>query len=76
MSLCYVLSCREHNRKFRTLARLRNHFDIAALSRYDLTCQIQANTHALLFVYFFLTIETPENSGLIALGNTLAGIGH
>ncbi len=76
MSLCHVLSCREHNRKFRTLARLRNHFDIAALPRYDLAGQIQANAHALLFVYFFLTIEAPENSGLIALRDALACIGH
>lgn len=32
--------------------------------------------HALLTVYFFLTIDAPENSGLIAFGNTLAGIRH
>ena len=42
-----------HNGKFLTLARLRNHFDIAALPRYDLAGQIQANANALLFVYFF-----------------------
>ena len=41
--------------RFRTLARLRNHFDIATLPRYDLAGQIQANAHTLLFVYFFLT---------------------
>ncbi len=66
----------KHNGKFRTLARLRNHFDIAALPRYDLAGQIQANAHALLFVYFFLTIEAPEDGSLIAFGNALAGVGH
>ena len=48
MSLCHVLSYREHNGKFRTLARLRNHFDIAALPHYNLAGQIQANAYALL----------------------------
>ena len=67
MAVRRVLFCRQHNGKFRTLARLRNHFDIAALPRYDLAGQIQANAHALLFVYFFFTIEAPEDSGLIAL---------
>ena len=76
MAVRRVLFCRQHNGKFRTLARRRNHFDIAALPRYDLAGQIQANTHALLFVYFFLTIEAPENGGLIAFGNALAGVGH
>ena len=52
MAVRRVLFCRQHNGKFRTPARLRNHFDIAALPRYDLTGQIQANAHALLFVYF------------------------
>ena len=64
MAVRRVLFCRQHNRKFRTLARLRNHFDIATLPRYDLAGQIQANAHALLFVYFFLTIEAPEDGGL------------
>ena len=70
---CYkcALFSRQHNGKFRTLARLRNHFDIAALPCYDLAGQIQANAHALLFVYFFLTIEAPEDSGLIAFRNSL-----
>ena len=36
MAVRRVLFCRQHNGKFRTLARLRNHFDIAALPRYDL----------------------------------------
>ena len=76
MAVRRVLFCRQHNRKFRTLARLRNHFDIAALPRYNLTGQIQANAHALLFVYFFLTIKAPEDGGLIAFGNALAGVGH
>ncbi len=31
---------------------------------------------ALLFVYFFFTIEAPEDSGLIAFGNALAGVGY
>ena len=55
MAVRRVLFCRQHNGKFRTLARLRNHFDIAALPRYDLAGQIQANAHALLFpaVNFF-----------------------
>ena len=70
-----VLFCRQHNGKFRTPARLRNHFDIDALPRYDLAGQIQANAHALLFVYFLLTIEAPEDSCLIAFGNALAGVG-
>ena len=72
MAVRRVLFCRQHNGKFRTLARLRNHFDIAALSRYDLAGQIQTNAHALLFVYFFLTIEAPEDGSLIAFGNALA----
>ena len=76
MAVRRVLFCRQHNGKFRTLARLRNHFDIAALSRYDLAGQIQTNAHALLFVYFFLTIEAPEDGSLIAFGNALAGVGH
>ena len=63
MAVRRVLFCRQHNGKFRTLARLRNHFDIAALPRYDLAGQIQANANALLFVYFFLTIKAPEDSG-------------
>ena len=75
MTVRRILFCRQHNGKFRTLARLRNHFDIAALPRYDLAGQIQANAHALLFVYFFLTIKAPEDSGLIAFGNALAGVG-
>ena len=74
MAVRRVLFCRQHNGKFRTLARLRNHFDIAALPCYDLAGQIQANAHALLFVYFFLTIEAPEDGGLIAFGNALAGV--
>ena len=57
MAVRRVLFCRQHNGKFRTLARLRNHSDIAALPRYDLAGQIQANAHALLFVYLFLTIN-------------------
>ena len=69
MAVRRVLFCRQHNGKFRTLARLRNHLDIAALPRYDLAGQIQANAHALLFVYFFLTIKSPEDGGLIAFGN-------
>ena len=40
MAVRRVLFCRQHNGKFRTLARLRNHLDIAALSRYDLAGQI------------------------------------
>ena len=64
MAVRRVLFCRQHNGKFRTLARLRKHFDIAALPGYDLAGQIQANAHALLFVYFFLTIEAPEDGGL------------
>ena len=71
MAVRRVLFCRQHNGKFRTLARLRNHFDIAALPRYDLAGQIQANAHTLLFVYFFLTIEALEDSGLIAFGMPL-----
>ena len=43
---------------------IRDSFDIAALPRYDLAGQIQANAHALLFVYFFLTIEAPEDGSL------------
>ena len=76
MAVRRVLFCRQHNGKFRTLARLRNHLDIAALPRYDLAGQIQANAHTLLFVYFFLTIEALEDSGLIAFGNALASVGH
>ncbi len=72
MAVRRVLFCRQHNGKFRTPARLRNHSDIAALPRYDLAGQIQANAHALLFVYFFLTIEAPEDGGLIAFRNALA----
>ena len=34
-----------------------NHFDVAALPCYDLAGQIQANAHALLFVYFFLFVQ-------------------
>ena len=75
MAVRCVLFCRQHNGKFRTPARLRNHFDIDALPRYDLAGQIQANAHALLFVYFLLTIEAPEDSCLIAFGNALAGVG-
>ena len=71
MAVRRVLFCRQHNGKFRTPARLRNQSDIAALPRYDLAGQIQANAHALLFVYLFLTIEAPENGGLIAFGNAL-----
>ena len=58
------------------LRRCVSHFDIAALPCYDLAGQIQANAHALLFVYFFLTIEAPEDGGLIAFGNALAGVGY
>ena len=43
MAIRRVLFCRQHNGKFRTPARLRNHSDIAALPRYDLAGQIQAN---------------------------------
>ena len=74
MAVRRVLFCRQHNGKFRTLARLRKHFDIAALPRYDLAGQIQANAHALLFVYFFLTIKAPEDGGLIAFGLSLIHI--
>ena len=76
MAVRRILFCRQHNGNFRTLARLRNYFDIAALPRYDLAGQIQANAHALLFVYFFLTIKAPEYGGLIAFGNALAGVGY
>ena len=75
MTVRRVLFCRKHNGKCRTLAQLRNHFDITALPCYDFTGQIQANAHALLFVYFFLTIEAPEDGGLIAFRNALAGVG-
>ena len=51
MAVRRVLFCRQHNGKCRTLAQLRNHFDIAALPRYNLAGQIQTNAHALLFVY-------------------------
>ena len=50
---------------------IRDSFDIAALPRYNLAGQIQANAHALLFVYFCLTIKSPEDGGLIAFGNAL-----
>ena len=46
MAVRRVLFSRQHNGKFRTLARLRNHFDIAALPRYDLAGQIPVSyTH-------------------------------
>jgi len=51
-----ALFCRKHDGKFRTLARFRNHFDIAALPRYDLADQMQANAHALSW-------ETVKSSG-------------
>ena len=51
MAVRRVLFCRQHNGKFRTLARFRNHFDIAALPRYDLAGQIQANPHALSLIH-------------------------
>ena len=55
---------------------IRDSFDIAALPRYDLAGQIQANAHALLFVYFFLTIEAPEDGSLIAFGNAPVSYTH
>ena len=76
MAVRRVLFCRQHNGKCRTLAQLRNHFDITALPCYDFTGQIQANAYALLFVYFFLSIEAPKDGSLIAFGNALAGVGH
>ena len=46
------------------------------LDVYKRQGQIQANAHALLFVYFFLPIEAPEDGGMIAFRNALAGVGH
>ena len=61
----------EENREGRAFADFGHHLDIAALPGDDLTGQKQADTHARLAVYFFLPVKSPENGGLIGLGNSL-----
>ena len=71
-----ALPAGKKNREGRAFADFGHHLDIAALPGDDLTGQKQADTHARLAVYFFLPVKSPENGGLIGLGNSFAVVAY
>ena len=71
-----ALPAGKKNREGRAFADFGHHLDIASLPGNDLTGQKQADTHARLAVYFFLPVKSPENGGLIGLGNSFAVVAY